>query len=60
MTLEDEKAEAHQVLDLIRAGVGQSVSTARVNAALRTLGDTVGLRPFTDDGEQIFILERRV
>lgn len=59
MTLQDEKAEAHKVLDLIRAGVGQSVSPTQIERALRTLGDTVGLRPFTDDGEPIFILERR-
>lgn len=48
---------AMRALDLVRAG--GYVPPEDVNEALRITGDLLNLREFTDDGEPIFVLERR-
>lgn len=56
-----EEQEASRVLDLWKAGADEKEGVTRslVDWALRVTGDSLNLREFTDDGEPIFILERR-
>lgn len=58
--MNDQGREASRVLDMWQAGADEDdgVSLALVNWSLRILGDTVALKEFDDDGNQIYYLEK--
>lgn len=61
MNLTHEQREASHILDLWKAGADEreGLSVGLVDWALRVTGDSLGLKHFNEDGEQILTLERR-